>query len=309
MTERMNVKHPDYIVDQIIHLKQHGYKSRAIASILGIGKSSVNDTWNRYKEKQSNPLKILFFDLESTPSIVAAFGRWQQNIGPDSVIREGGYLLSAAWKFAHEDAVSSEVLTPAEAMIGDDFRIIAALYDAFEQADVVVAHNALKFDVPLFKTRLIANGMPPPKRVKVVDTMRIAKSLRFNSNKLDSLGHYLGVGRKIPTTGMSLWLKCMEGDVESLDLMQEYNKQDVILLERVYNKLRAFDNNSPNAGLMIDDGHMHCPVCGSGNLKFTGNNTTTKVSVFKEVQCNDCGHRSRTRQAINSVNHRKNQLA
>lgn len=295
--------------------------SRSIAALLNISKSTVNNIINRknkeiddfewellpYDTKQHGP-RILFFDLESTPSIVATFGRWKQNIGTESVLREGGFLLSACWKYLGEDTVTKMVLTPEQAIAGDDTSIVCGLYEAFEQSDIVVAHNAARFDVPLFKTRLISHGMPPPKTVKVVDTLQIAKGLRFNSNKLDSLGNYLDVGRKIETTGISLWIRCMHGDQSALKEMVDYNEQDVILLERVYMRLRAFDTRPANAGHYFSDDYHRCPVCGSTHIEPTGSSVFTPVSEFAEVLCNDCGHRSRTRTIINSKEKRKNLL-
>lgn len=318
-------RHSNETISKIVELKHKGLSSRAIAEELGISKTSVNETYNRWSQgiltndypdgeleyqeignqffRERGP-RILFFDLESTPSIVATFGRWKQNIGTESVLREGGYLLSACWKFYGDENVTRMVLTPEEAKAGDDVRIVCGLFEAFEQADIVVAHNAVKFDVPLFKTRLISNNMPPPKAVKVVDTLQIAKTLRFNSNKLDSLGNYLNVGRKIETTGISLWIRCMNGDKEALESMVTYNEQDVVLLENVYKKLRAFDKRPANAGHYYHDEHSRCPVCGSDEVEETGNVVYTAVSSFAEVVCNDCGHRSRTRQALNSKHDR-----
>lgn len=318
------MKHSQETIQQIKEMKMIGLSSRVIAKELGVGKSTVNDVWNKFLnetqvELQYNPEdvafpkkkdgpKILFFDLESTPSIVATFGRWKQNIGTESVLREGGFLLSACWKYLGDNSVTKMVLNSKEAVNGDDTRIVCGLYEAFEAADLVVAHNAARFDVPLFKTRLISHGMPPPKTVKVVDTLQIAKGLRFNSNKLDSLGNYLDVGRKVETTGISLWIRCMAGDEQALQDMVDYNEQDVVLLERVYMRLRAFDTRPANAGHFFEDDTARCPVCGSHDVEYTGNSVYTPVSEFAEVVCNDCGHRSRTRQAKNSKEKRNSLL-
>lgn len=312
------MKHSQEIIDQIIELKSNGLPSRSIADLLNIGKSSVNNVWNRYldlgeeldrtTDKKSEGPRILFFDLESSPSIVATFGRWKQNIGTESVLREGGFLLSACWKFLGDKEVTKIVLTPEEARNGDDSRIVCSLFEVFEDSDVVVAHNAVKFDYPLFKTRLISHGMPPPKVVKVTDTLQIAKTLRFNSNKLDSLGNYLNVGRKIETTGISLWIRCLEGDKNALQTMVDYNEQDVILLERVYMQLRAFDPRPANAAHYFNDNKCRCPACGSDQVEFTENSVYTQLSEFAEVLCNNCGHRSRTRKPINSKEKRSTLL-
>lgn len=305
---KLNDKQKEWIK----HYNTMGLSSREIERRTGISKSAINYFLNgRESSKESLPTsgpRILLFDLESTPSIVAAFKRWKVNIGSESVIREGGHLLSACYKFLGDSKITKQVLTPKEAKEGNDARIVAQLYEVVEQADILVAHNCNAFDYPLFRTRLLDNGMPPPKTVKLIDTLKIAKSLKFNSNKLDSLGHYLNVGRKMPTEGMKLWLDCMEGDKEALKKMVDYNEQDVILLEEVYLKLRAFDTNPVNAGQYHSDGEQHCPVCGSTDLTETGNNVYTQVSQFEEVVCGDCGHRSRTRKPLNDKTHRSNLL-
>src|SRR5712664_1835689 len=80
---------------------------------------------------------------------------------------------------------------------------------------------------------------------------------RFDSNKLDDLARYLGVGRKLPHTGFHLWKGCMSGDREAWKTMKDYNKQDVILLENVYYRIRAWDKNHPS----VNRGQEACPVC------------------------------------------------
>ncbi len=286
-------------IRDIINLKNMGYSSRQIASMTGVSKTTVNDTYNRWKnsETKDGPT-ILFFDLESAPSITATFGRWNVNISQDNVIREGGFLLSAAWKTNMEPVVNCSVMTGKEAKTGDDSRILANLYEAFESADIVCAHNLDKFDLPLFKTRLVVNGMPPPRKVKTIDTLKIAKQLKFNSNKLDSLAKILLQDEKQSTSGIELWIRCMNGDENALKEMSEYNCKDVSLLERLYYNLRAFDGRAPNAGLFYDDGEHHCPVCGSDDVAATGNVVTTQVSEFAEMSCGSCGHRSRVRKSF-----------
>jgi hypothetical protein len=49
-----------------------------------------------------------------------------------------------------------------------------------------------------------------------------------------TLGHFLGIGRKLNHTGKALWLGCMSGDPKSWKKMRRYNQQDVRLLEAVY---------------------------------------------------------------------------
>ncbi|HNU61925.1 MAG TPA: hypothetical protein PKL04_06980, partial [Methanofastidiosum sp.] len=158
------------------------------------------------------------------------------------------------------------------------------------------------------KARLALHRMPMHKTVKVIDTYKISKGMRFNSRKLDSLADYFNAGRKVTHEGINLWIRCMNGDPEALNDMRVYNEQDVVLLEEVYNCIKAYDNNPVNLGQYFNDNEQHCPVCGSTDIASTGNLVYTQVSSFDEVRCNSCGHRSRKRTQRNSKDKRSNLL-
>ena len=44
---------------EMIRLKQEGFSSRHIAKVLGVGKSTVNDTYNRYLNAVEAPVSDL----------------------------------------------------------------------------------------------------------------------------------------------------------------------------------------------------------------------------------------------------------
>lgn len=239
--------------------------------------------------------RVLLLDLESSPSIVAAFGRFKQNIGQAAVIQEGGYLLTACAKWLGEPEVIKMKATTADAMEGSDGAICTDLYDLIEQSDAVIAHNLNGFDLPLLKARLMINGFPALKKVRCIDTLNIARQMKFNSSKLDSLCSQLDIGRKLETTGMELWLRCMQGDPVALQEMLDYNEQDVILLEELYLMLRPYDTKHPNLAAMYNDDLVRCNICGSTDLTKTENTLYTNVSAFDEHICNSCGGRLRSR--------------
>lgn len=298
-------------INEVISLKSQGYSSRFIAKLLGISKTAVNDNYKKYFTSlgysNSKP-RILVFDLETAHSVVAAFDRFDVNIQHDNVIEEGGQIVSAAWSWVGEDKIYSSVMTPDEAIHRDDSRVIADLFDAFEESDVVTAHFGKGFDMKVFKTRLALNSYPMHKAVKVVDTKQIASTMKFNSNKLDSLCDYFGIERKKPTGGIKLWIDCLNGDKEALKTMQEYNIQDVKILKQLYLYLRPFDKNPPNLGMYYNDGMQHCPSCGSIELSTTGNTSSTNLQSYQEILCMDCGHRSKYRKSITDKAKRNLQL-
>lgn len=299
------MKYNDEVILSIKALSQEGFSSRFIADILGISKSGVN---NVLAYLNDGP-RILYFDLESTPSIAATFKRFNTNITPAQVIQEGGWLLSAAWSWENDYTIYGKAITPSAAKAQDDLEVVYEMYNQIDQADIVVAHNGAKFDLPLLKARLIKNKLQPLKSVKLVDTLAIAKTLKFESNKLDSLCHYLDIGRKESTTGISMWLKCMEGDKDALERMLKYNMQDIHLLKELYYLVRPYHKNGPNYGQYYNDGKIHCPACGDTNLIVTGNTVYCGNNEYEEYVCNGCGHRSRSRNGLTSKEQRSMLLA
>lgn len=284
------------IQEQIIDLSfNSGLSSRAVAKILNISKSGVNDFLAKCKLGAVGYPKVLFFDLETAPDITATFGRWNVNITPANVIQEGDWLLSASWSWLGDPNVYSSVISPSAARRADDSKVVEAMLNQYNKADIVIAHNGKRFDVPMLRTRALLNGFPPPRNVRVIDTLTMAKKLSFRSNKLDNLGKRLDVGRKIQNSGISLWIDCILGDRVALEKMREYNAVDVQLLKDVYHELAPFDTSTPNFATYFKDDTPRCRTCGSTKLVPTGKHSYTNLGKFAEVACQQCGtvHRSR----------------
>ena len=303
------------LLKEIIALKSEGVGSRKIAKKLGIGKTSVNAWYNQYLKDNNLDVelkikkpRILFLDLESTPSIVVTFGRFKQNISQDAVLQEGGWLLSYAYKWLGEPDVKGNVLNPSEAISIDDSGLCLELWELIEQADILVYHNGLNFDLPLLKTRMILNGLPPLRKVKSIDTLQMVKEFKFNSNKLDSLCRQLDIGQKMQHYGISLWVDCMQGKQESLEHMLAYNKIDIELLEELYLAIRPYSTRHPNLSVYSNAETKQCGSCLSVDIAPTGNIVTTNLSVFEEYVCNECQSRFKTRNSLTTKKQRDKYL-
>lgn len=300
------------LVKQIVELKGQGMGSRKIAKELGIGKSTVNDIYNKLKgsipESSVKKPKILYLDLESAPSVVVAFNRFKVNVSQEAVLREGGWLISYAYKWQGDTEVQGNVLAPDEALNADDSGLCLELWELVEQADAVVYHNGLNFDLPLLKARMMVNGLPPIRKVKSIDTLQIMKEFKLNSNKLNSLGVQLGLGKKLDHEGLNLWVRCMEGDSEALQHMLAYNKVDIELLEELYNSVKMYSTRHPNLAVNLGD-KLRCNICCSDKVKPTGNTVSTNLSVFTEYVCEECQARFKDRQSTTTKEERKNFLS
>jgi hypothetical protein len=104
---------------------------------------------------------------------------------------------------------------------------------------------------------------------KSIDALKIARSrFAFLSNRLNDLGAYLGVGRKLPHTGFHLWRVCMQGHPKARRRMRAYNARDVTLLERVC-ELRPRSPFHPNHSALSERPDSYS-VCQSTRIHHRG---------------------------------------
>lgn len=233
--------------------------------------------------------KILLYDIETSYTVGAVWGLYDQNVA--SVLREP-YIISIAWKWLGDKTTHTLALPDFPCYKKNkhsDKELVSKLWELFNQADVIVAQNGNSFDQKWTYGRFIINGLKPPTPSKYVDTKLVAKSkFKFLSNSLSSMGKYLNVGDKLDTGGIELWVDCIENNKKSAwDKMKKYNKQDVILLEKVYLKLLPYITNHPNIALMNGD-TKGCPNCGSIKIQKRGF-AMSRTSIYQRWHCQDCG--------------------
>jgi hypothetical protein len=249
------------------------------------------------RQRQGSP-KILIFDLENTPMEGYFWGLWQQNISIDAIVKDW-HLLSYAAKWIFDDDVISEVLTPKEVEKEDDSRLAKSLWKLLDEADIAVAYNGLSFDFKRANTRFLKNGLTPPSYYVPVDPIVVArKKFDLASNKMDFLSEFIDGERKIHTN-FSLWVRCMNGDIEALEEMEMYNRQDTIVLETLYlNLLPWMEGNHPNLNVFYDDDVSRCPMCSSINIEYNGKTYPTLTNLYETFVCEDCGYRGRSRKGL-----------
>lgn len=245
-----------------------------------------NLTSSDFEIKKRQP-RILLFDIETSPNKGYVWGKWQQDV--IEFVSEW-YMLSWSAKWVGGKHITKALCDydnylPATE---DDKALTQDLWELFNKADILIAHNGNKFDIKRVKTRFIEHGLKPPEPSKVIDTLALArKHFAFNSNRLDDLGRRLGVGRKVKTGGFELWKGCMEGNSKSWALMKKYNKADVLLLEKVYEKLKPWIDNHVHVGI-LSNAPDSCRNCASTHLNKHGW-TPTPSGAYQRIQCVDCG--------------------
>jgi hypothetical protein len=223
---------------------------------------------------------------------VHVWGLWQQNVHI-SQIMDSSYVLcwSAKWLGTDEIYFDSVHQSKPKAML-------KKIHKLLEEADAVIHYNGTRFDIPTLNKEFLLQGLMPPATYKQIDLLLTARGrFRFPSNKLDFIAKALGVGKKHEHAGHELWVKCMAGDEESWKIMEEYNKNDVVLLEEVYNVFRPWIRNHPNLNLYTDGEDDMCPNCGGSHLRKRGYSYTT-TQKYQRYQCADCGTWSRARKCV-----------
>jgi hypothetical protein len=241
-------------------------------------------------------LKVLIYDLETAPLLAHIWHPTDDYVAHDRLIHDS-FLLTWSAKWHGVKGMQTGVLSGKEAVSQNDKRIVKELAVLIREADFVVAHNADRFDVPMFNNRLLAYGLEPIGPKRSIDTLKLAKAnFRLAYNKLDYLGEFLGLGRKIKTD-FDLWKSCYHGDEKALARMARYNRRDVVLLEQVYDRLLPYVKNLPRMAEPAHDGQHACPSCGSEDIISRGT-YNTNVSTFRRFHCRSCKRYSRSRHAV-----------
>ena len=235
-------------------------------------------------------MKILLLDIESAPNIVHVWGLWNQNVGTNQIIASG-YVLCFAAKWLNNDEIIFDSIYHSQP---ED--MLAKVHALMDEADAIIHYNGTKFDIPTLNKEFIIYGLPPPSPVKQIDLLKTARQqFRFPSNKLDYVAKALGLKGKTQHKGHELWIGCMNGVPEDWYNMQEYNKNDVIVLENVYNKLKPWIKNHANHGLFSDDG-LVCPNCG-GNHYHKRGFAYTHAGKYQRFHCQGCKNWFRAKKA------------
>lgn len=234
--------------------------------------------------------KILFYDIESTPNLGYVWGKYEQTVLAYKKERE---LLSFSYSWAGDSKVSCLTREGSKT----DKTLVAKLANLINNADIIVAHNGDNFDKKILKTRMVYWKFKPLKNTASVDTLKAARTyFNFNGNSLGDLVKFLGLGKKLTTPGIDLWLKCMANDPKAWKSMERYNKRDIIILKKLYKRFAPWIENHPNLSrLLIPFCKIaKCPQCSSKKVSKYGLRPTV-AGIQQRWACKKCGKSFLTR--------------
>jgi hypothetical protein len=265
-------------------------------SKLGLSSDSLKRYLRKAKERNISPTttwgsapKVLVFDIETLPLEVFSWGLNKQFISHDNIIKEW-CVLSWSAKWLMGDEIFGDCLTSDEAVNRDDERIINSVWDAIDQADVLVAHNGRRFDIRKLNARFIWHELQPPSPFEMIDTYKDSVAqFAFTSFKQDYMTKFFKLNEKLDTD-FKLWIRCANGEQEALDKMYKYNRHDVMGLEDLYLKLRPWMTRHPSMNLYYDDMQdERCPRCGSVDTEPINKKYHTMAGTYQTYRCGNCG--------------------
>jgi DNA polymerase elongation subunit (family B) len=231
-------------------------------------------------------IKRLFFDIE-TSFCIGWFWRprYKMSLTTDNII-ENQKIICVSYKWQYDDHVHTLVWDSKQ----DDSKLVKEFIDVLGEADEIVAHNGDKFDIRELRTRAIKQGHLMFPTYRTLDTLKKArKFFSFNSNKLDYLGEYLELGRKLDHEGIDLWKKViLQKSKPDLKRMADYCQQDVILLEDVFNCLSPFIDHNTNFAVLTGGKKWECPHCTSDKVEMHRTDTTAMGWIRRFMKCKKC---------------------
>lgn len=227
-------------------------------------------------------MKTILIDIENSPNLAYCWGMWDQNIAINQLL-ETTQMLCYSAKWLGDKELIYDGLNKSSKK-----KMLRGLHKLLDEADCVIHYNGIRHDVPHINREFLEVGLLPPSPYKQIDLLVTAKrQFKFPSNKLEYVAKALGVGCKMKNSGFELWLGCMANDPNAWKEMEEYNKQDVNILEGVYYKLQPWIKGHANHSL-FNVGSLVCPRCGGNHYQRRGY-TYTLASKYQRYQCTSCG--------------------
>jgi DNA polymerase elongation subunit (family B)/DNA-directed RNA polymerase subunit RPC12/RpoP len=230
--------------------------------------------------------KRLYFDLECSANVGLFWtSGYKLNIGTENIIKERA-VICICYKWEDDKDVYYLQWDSKQC----DKKILQDFIKVANEADELIGHNGDKFDLAWIRTRCLFHRIDMFPTYNTIDTLKIARSkFRFNSNRLDYIGKFLGLGQK-NHTNFDLWKDIMlKNCKKSMNIMIDYCIQDVVLLEQVHKELNNHIPAKTHYGVIFGGDRGSCPECGSDEL--VKNNRRVMASGLVKIQykCQTCG--------------------
>jgi len=230
--------------------------------------------------------KRLYFDIEVSPNIGFFWNPGHKvSISYENIIHERA-IICICYKWEYEKRVSFLTWDKNQC----DKAMLREFVKIANTSDELIGHNGDRFDLTWIRTRCLFHDIQMFPNYTTIDTLKVSRSkFRFNSNRLDYIGKFLGIGKKIHT-GFDLWKDIVLNKSDSaMAEMVKYCKQDVLLLQSIHEKLDPYIPAKVHYGVLGGDEKTSCPSCGSSNTINSKMIVKASGNIGRQRLCKDCG--------------------
>jgi len=181
------------------------------------------------KEKKDKELRVGYLDIE-TSNLKANFG----------------IMLSYAIKEKGSKKLYCSTINKKEIDDGTlDKRIVRDCISDMKKFDVVMGYYSTKFDIPFIRSRAMYWGIEFPMYGELLHKdiwYMVRAKMCLHSNRLESACKHLGIEGKTHIESIH-WIRALSGDKKALAYILDHNKKDVIILEKLHNRIKEFTRN------------------------------------------------------------------
>lgn len=247
-----------------------------------------------------NAHNVLVLDIERVPGVARVrhrglviegdfwdLGSWKdtirRRIHPDDVI-EWPRTICAAWNWYGQERVHFAAEWGKNGRDG----LLRRTWEAFDKAQIVVGHNMAGFDARKLRFDWAEAGYAPPKPVKIVDTLKIARrEFGAESNTLDSLCKRFGIVSKTDRYDVRMARAAVSGDREKQAEIKAYNVGDIAASVGLYDFVRPWDASHPHSVIGTADDRPTCNSCWGDDLEPNGF-ALANLILYRLYRCRSC---------------------
>ncbi len=240
--------------------------------------------------------RTLIYDIETSAIVAHVWGIWQTNAVR---VVEDWDIICFAYKWLGDKKthfVAQWDFDDFKPNVRNDKQVVQKLWELFNEADIVIAHNGRAFDEKKSQARMMIHKMSPPAPYRQIDTkLEVKKVSAHTSNSLSALAKSLELDPKDDAGGYDTWINSMAGDKKAQKHFKKYNLQDVDTLEQLYEQVRPWMKTHPQMNVMTGR-PTACPKCGTPDsmtkcMKYQ----STNGNRYQYYRCKNCGGMAKSR--------------
>lgn len=225
--------------------------------------------------------RILTIDIERVPGTALWFDRRIDYLSPRMITTHPRTICFAARWYGQKRPIF-------EAEWIDRGRMVQRAWELYDEADVVITYNGVKFDNKHLLSDWVEHGLGEPRPWKDLDLLRVVRRLGRETKSLDDVTRWLGREGKSLHYDVQLALAACAGDKAAQRTLREYNCGDIELTEWLADRLRG---HIPNHPIIAASGDKRCNQCGSDDLALRESRYRAVVLDYALYTCRNCkGH-------------------